>query len=180
MTARRFSAFMIALAVALPGVVGCGGDSVDLVPVTGIVTLNGQPFPGAEISFTPAADAPGSTTGMDVTGPEGNYKVQYKGRFGLAPGKYVVLVTKTSTPGGSSAGMPQMVDDAGNPIGEDPMMAEIAAASAAEGAGRGGAASQAAVTKVQETFEREVPAEGGTFDFDVKATAEEAKILRGS
>jgi hypothetical protein len=74
---------------------GCGGDGVKLVPVAGTVTLDGKPLEGATLSFVPAAGSTVSTSGTDITGPEGNFQMTFKGRSGLAPGKYTVLISKT-------------------------------------------------------------------------------------
>jgi len=73
---------------------GCG-DGPSLVPVSGIVTLDGKPLEGATLSFVPVAGNPISTGGSDVTGPNGNFKMTYQGRTGLAPGKYKILISKT-------------------------------------------------------------------------------------
>ena len=87
---------MIAIAAALLAGPGCGGGP-KLVPVSGTITLNGKPLEDAEVSFIPFPENPDpKTPGADRTGPEGNYKPKYNGRFGLAPGKYKVLVSKTA------------------------------------------------------------------------------------
>ena len=77
---------------------GCGEGGPRLVPVTGTVTLNGKPLADATISFVPDPSNADITPGGDKTGPEGNYKAMYQSRSGLAPGKYVVLVSKTAAP----------------------------------------------------------------------------------
>lgn len=73
---------------------GCGGGP-RLVPVAGTVTLDGKPLEGATVSFVPAAGSTVSTSGTDVTGPEGNFQMTFKGRAGLAPGLYTVMISKT-------------------------------------------------------------------------------------
>lgn len=73
---------------------GCG-DGVKLVPVEGTVTLDGEPLEGATLSFVPIAGGQVSTSGTDITGPDGNFKMTFKGRNGLSPGKYRVMVSKT-------------------------------------------------------------------------------------
>ncbi|MEO6810725.1 MAG: hypothetical protein ABI353_16545, partial [Isosphaeraceae bacterium] len=100
--------------------------------------------------------------------------IQTKGRAGLPPGKYLVVVTKEHNPGLANAEQFQMVDEAGNPIGEDLEMARLSVGDQTQ------ANSKAPKTKVEETFEREVPPGGTTFDFDLKATAAEVKVLRGN
>lgn len=74
--------------------VGCS-DGPTLVPVSGAVTLDGKPLEGATLSFVPLPGNPVSTAGTDATGPDGNFKMTYNGRAGLAPGKYSVAVSKT-------------------------------------------------------------------------------------
>lgn len=73
---------------------GCG-DGPKLVPVSGVVTLDGEPLEGATLSFVPVAGAGVSTSGTDMTGPKGNFQITYNGRAGLVPGKYKVMVSKT-------------------------------------------------------------------------------------
>src|SRR5262249_15996571 len=73
---------------------GCG-DGPALVPVSGIVTLDGQALEGATLSFVPDTGNAISTAGTDVRGRRGNFQMTYGGRAGLSPGKYKVLVSKT-------------------------------------------------------------------------------------
>ena len=73
---------------------GCS-DGPKLVPASGIVTLDGEPLEGATVSFVPVDGNPISTSGSDVSGPNGNFQMSYDGRAGLAPGKYKVMVSKT-------------------------------------------------------------------------------------
>src|SRR5688572_9652213 len=85
------------LAVLAPiGLVGCGGteeDWIKLVPVSGKVTKNGKPMANADVSFVPGAGNPESTPGVARTGPEGEYSLMFKGRTGVAAGKYNVTIT---------------------------------------------------------------------------------------
>jgi len=89
---RAFS--LMALAFSISMVFGCG-DGPTLVPVSGKVTLDGQPLEGATLSFMPEPGNPVSTAGSDVTGPQGNFTMTYNGRAGLTPGKYKVMISKT-------------------------------------------------------------------------------------
>ena len=75
-------------------VAGCGGGP-KLVPVSGVVTLDGEPLEGATLSFVPTAGNAIATAGSDVSGSNGNFVMTYKGRNGLSPGTYRVLVSKT-------------------------------------------------------------------------------------
>jgi hypothetical protein len=156
------------LLVASAAVAGCGsGDetsSYKLVPVNGVVTMNGKPLEGAEVAFTPDGSNAPSTPGSDFTGPEGNYKAMFRGRSGLAPGKYRVIVTKTILPGGDSKNVPEEMKD-------DPTMLAHAAEARAKAQGRTGKTAEAAPIKIEQVFEREVSATGGPQDFDVKVKA---------
>ncbi len=97
MRARRYSpGIALSLAAALSAAVGAGcGDGVTLVPVSGVVTLDGKPLTGANLSFIPMPGNPVSTSGTEQTGPSGNFQMTFNGRAGLAPGKYKVSVSKT-------------------------------------------------------------------------------------
>jgi hypothetical protein len=85
---------LMAVACLIAMVAGCG-DGPALVPASGNVTIDGKPLEGASLSFVPLAGNPVSTAGSDVTGPEGNFRMTYNGRAGLAPGKYKVMISKT-------------------------------------------------------------------------------------
>src|SRR5262245_50681880 len=89
-TMKRSSPMAVVLAALLAG---CGSGP-KLATVTGTVMLNNKPLEGAELTFVPDPSNRSVTPGSDVTGPEGNYKVRYLDRFGLAPGKYKVLISK--------------------------------------------------------------------------------------
>jgi hypothetical protein len=149
-----------ALAAALAAFAsGCGDDGPKLVPVSGVVTLNGKPLEGATISFVPDSSNKEGLPGEDITGPQGNYKAMTRGRSGLVPGKYKAVVTKVpSAPAGAVA--------ANHP--DDPFMAELSVAGpeAAKGKKKGSAGDKLDWEKACE-----VPPNGGSLDFDVKATA---------
>ena len=150
--------------LSMAGVIGCGGsdeDYIKLVRVTGKITKNGKPMPNADVSFVPEAGNKDSTPGVDKTGPEGNYLVKFKGRSGVAPGKYKVFVSPAVEVGGEGQG---------ERFKDDPMMFKIM--QEAQGAAKkGGGAAKKAGEKSE--FDAEVPNEpGGTveLDFDVKSS----------
>jgi hypothetical protein len=90
---RRFPTATI---LALAALTGCGGseeESYTLVKVSGTITRNGKPLAGAKVSFMPDAGNKISTPGVDETGPQGTYLVAFKGRTGVATGKYKVIIT---------------------------------------------------------------------------------------
>lgn len=96
----RFMALMGLLAL-----VGCGSDPhvanrPDVVPVTGVVTLDGAPVEGATVTFVNTA---GMAPGEQVTGRSSVGRTDESGRFelttfesgdGAVPGGYTVTVTK--------------------------------------------------------------------------------------
>jgi hypothetical protein len=155
-----------AVPLALAGLIGCGSDDdgagATLVPVSGTITRNNKPLADASVSFIPDAANKPSTPGTDSTGPDGNYKLRYKSRSGIAPGKYKVVVTPAiETPGAGK------VPDA---FKDDPYMAQMAT-----GVGVPGARKETAIAKdvagAKSEFEADVDAKGGVFDFDVKTSS---------
>jgi hypothetical protein len=80
---------------------GCGGDSVSLGEVTGVVTVDGQPAEGLEIRFNPAGDAGGTSLGYTKAG--GTYELFYGGGGkGAVLGSHTVTVVAAETDGGGA------------------------------------------------------------------------------
>jgi len=149
------------LGVVLLPLAGCGDGGPSLVKVTGTITVNGKPFPGALVEFMPATSNAVSTLGTDTTGPEGNYMVRSaSGRTGLAPGKYTVKVSKAPT-----TVAPTGEEDAPNPK-NDPGQ-QLAESTAAGPRKKASDPLQSATG----SFPAEVSAGNNVLDFDVKATA---------
>jgi hypothetical protein len=139
------------VATVLPG---CGGGPT-LVPVHGTVTINGKPLEGATVAFAPEQGNAVDTPGTDVTGPEGNYKLMYQGRSGIAPGKYRVAISKLEAKAGVV--IPENFK-------KDPMMAKMA------GLTKETLPDSATGQATEGSFAREVKDSGDNqFDFDVKA-----------
>lgn len=67
-------------------VAGCGGS--DRSPISGTVTLDGQPVAVGSISFRPTKGTKGNTAGAAIV--DGKYTVAAE--RGLAPGEYAVQV----------------------------------------------------------------------------------------
>lgn len=157
-TTSRRSRIRLSAAIAVGAALiigsGCGGGP-KLVPVSGTITLNGKALEDADVSFIPFPEnADPKTPGSDRTGPEGNYKAKYNGRFGLAPGKYKVLVSKTAT-AASNLNLPKE-------IMIDREQQELAGVRKQELPKK--------YTEVSETTEIcDVPEEGTVFDMDIKA-----------
>lgn len=96
---------------------GCGGGSterrVDLVPVSGKITLNGKPEAGVSVSFIPD-QAVGGNGAFGTTDASGAYVLFYRtGQEGAIPGKYNVLFSKLTMPDGSPLPPDVMAADAG-------------------------------------------------------------------
>jgi len=74
---------------------GCGGGP-KLYPVTGMVTMDGEPFAECTIMFTPTEDAGASA--VAVTSNDGSFEVQTtsgaKIGFGMLAGNYSVTFSK--------------------------------------------------------------------------------------
>jgi hypothetical protein len=96
-------------------VCGCGGgESYEFVPVSGRVTLGGEPVANARVSFQPASGqtnpGPGSS---GVTDADGRYTLQAATparEQGALVGKHVVTISTASEPSddaaGASSGLP--------------------------------------------------------------------------
>ena len=79
------------LAVVVLGSVGCGGaDYGDLGRVSGTVTMDGTPLPGAQVVFSPANGRPS----MGITDAQGKYQLIYiRDTLGAALGEHRVEIT---------------------------------------------------------------------------------------
>lgn len=157
---RSLRALAILMAGGVVTFVGCGDGGPRLVSVTGVVTLNNKPLANALIQFNPDISNKDGLPAEDKTGPEGNYKAMSSGRSGMVPGKYKVVITK----------LPDLPAGGSGQFADDPFMAQL---SAAPPTGPG-TKKQAENMTIEESFDREVPAGGGTLDFDVKAKASAA------
>ena len=84
---------VVALATALA--IGCGTNGTDLVPVHGLVSLDGLPLPRGTISFIP-------DSGSSATSPinsDGTFQLRTQGKFdGAAPGRYRVAIVALDGP----------------------------------------------------------------------------------
>lgn len=101
----KFSNHGLYLAAMLlfPAVMGCGDSGLVLVPLTGTVTLDGQPLPFKSLMLVPAEGTAGHGAGGYSDG-QGNYKLRaivpgaVKDFPGCPPGKYQVVVTEPQVP----------------------------------------------------------------------------------
>lgn len=98
-----------ALVVSMVFLVGCGGYG-DIVPVSGTVTLDGEPLPNATVRFTPIE---GNRPVEAVTDASGNYKLRYtRNQDGAERGKHRVSITtggEKEGPNGEDIEIPEKV-----------------------------------------------------------------------
>lgn len=97
---------------------GCGGSKADLPPVaptSGIVTLDGSPAAGVNLTFIPLQSAATSVS-YGATGADGKYELRSRnGALGAPEGEFKVVCSKWVMPDGS--------DYVGTPGGPSPMEA---------------------------------------------------------
>ncbi|MBA2113117.1 carboxypeptidase regulatory-like domain-containing protein [Bremerella alba] len=92
----RFAATAM-VAITLIGLVGCGSGS-DVVPVSGTVTLDGDPLADALVSFYPQEEGKRFSTG--TTDASGHYELVYTNdQNGAAIGKHIVKITTATVQG---------------------------------------------------------------------------------
>lgn len=96
---RRWPAVLCSLSMVLAcALSGCGGGaSYELVPVSGRVTLDGQPLANARVNFQPTRDQTDTGPGSSgVTDAEGKYVLSVAGETetaGAVPGKHMVTIS---------------------------------------------------------------------------------------
>lgn len=89
---------------------GCGSTASGpaTIPVTGEVTLNGQPVAGADVAFMPKVEGAASAPAQAITGDTGRFEVVSlfdqgrTTRSGMLPGAYSVSVTQLEQPSSSA------------------------------------------------------------------------------
>lgn len=100
-----------AFSLIVAGAVGCSGSggSTGLVPVTGVVLLDGDPVDDATVTFQPVGDGISSQA---LTAPDGTFSVESSSdrgqtyQSGLKPGEYLVGVQKLDTEKARSTNTP--------------------------------------------------------------------------
>jgi hypothetical protein len=157
---KRF-VMVAGMALAASAGSGCSDEegSFKLIKVTGTVTKNGKPLADAKVSFIPDAGNKNSTPGIDLTGTEGNYLLLFKGRTGVSPGKYKVIITPPLDLPPALKGLPEFENQPG--------MLRVAQEAANLGKKKTAEVKKEA-TKTE--FDREVEdqSSGVMLDFDVK------------
>ncbi|WP_166830219.1 hypothetical protein [Thalassoroseus pseudoceratinae] len=108
----RFGVAVI-ISVMMSGCGGSAGEDYEVVPVSGKITVNGEPAEGISVAFFPVEGTPG-TGGFATTDASGAYQLQTRqGRDGTAPGQYRVLFTQILMPDGSPVPKDEMATDVG-------------------------------------------------------------------
>jgi len=89
---------LVAMALFSLAVAGCG-SGLDLAPVTGRVTMNGQPVTQGEITFLPENGPPA----IGSIAPDGTYRLATLQEDGALVGRHKVTIMSTKVSGGSMA-----------------------------------------------------------------------------
>jgi len=92
MNAAQRRALAACLLLAAPA--GCGEKEAPVAPVKGVVTIDAKPLDEATVSFVPDPGNKHVTPGVGVSETDGTFQIRHNGRFGVAPGKYKVLISK--------------------------------------------------------------------------------------
>jgi hypothetical protein len=89
----RLAACYGVLVGAVGGTAGCNSSGLDLAPVTGVVTLDGQPVADAGLYFTPV-DAKQGPPAVGTTDAEGVFSMITANQEGAVVGEHRVAVSK--------------------------------------------------------------------------------------
>lgn len=97
--------------LAAGSLAGCGGDNLDLLPVSGRVFYDGQPLTTGTVSFHPLGATGHVPTG--VIDKEGRYTLSTAYQPGAPPGRYKAVIHATEptlqAPGKASPGLPKSI-----------------------------------------------------------------------
>lgn len=109
--------FGISLFLSVVSLAACSSNDaseIQAIPVTGTVTLDGEPAEGVSVTFFPA-DGTSGNGGYGTTGSDGTFTLSNQmSSPGVPEGNYVVLFNKMRT-------------SDGQPIPEDAMAADVGA-----------------------------------------------------
>lgn len=96
MSKSKIDSCVILLTVVV-ALVGCGNSAYDLAPVSGVVTLYGEPLANATVSFEPKGGADKSIVGpgsVGTTDDEGRYQLEtFKQETGAVVGTHTVRIS---------------------------------------------------------------------------------------
>jgi hypothetical protein len=73
---------------------GCNRSGLELVPVEGVIKLNGAPIAGAGVVFSPSS---AGLPAMDITDANGEFSLVTANQDGAKVGEYRVSVSKIQT-----------------------------------------------------------------------------------
>jgi hypothetical protein len=118
---------------------GCGGSSVKIVPVSGKVTVGGQPVTSGQVSYLPVTEgegvnakaAPGSLPASGQIDSNGEYKLFTNGKEGAVAGKYKVTVTPSMVPTGGTKAPTTPYHSKYSDVKQTPLTKEVSAGAAA-------------------------------------------------
>ena len=109
--------FGISLFLSVVSLAACSSNDaseIQAIPVTGTVTLDGEPAEGVSVTFFPA-DGTSGNGGYGTTGADGTFTLSNQmSSPGVPEGNYIVLFNKMRT-------------SDGQPIPEDAMAADVGA-----------------------------------------------------
>ncbi|MEW4529391.1 hypothetical protein [Maioricimonas sp. JC845] len=110
----RFAVLLAALATTAAGCSqGEGFNNAGLAPVSGYVSLDGEPAAGVSMFFSPRDTTPG-TGGYAISGPQGQFEVMHRtNSAGILPGTYHVTFSRLALPDGSPLPQGQDAADVG-------------------------------------------------------------------
>ena len=94
MTKFKIDILLIVFGASVMSIAGCGQTGPQVAPVTGRITLDGQPLQNADVLFQPAGSKPPSAGRADANG---HYELAYKrGVMGGTVGSNTVQITISS------------------------------------------------------------------------------------
>ena len=105
--------FATLTAVLLGSACGCGTQANHSVNVSGVVTLDGVPLPGAKVTYYPAS---GGSPALGVTDGAGKFELTtfdtktLKSTNGALPGEYKVTVEMVPAAGGRNPGSVESIE----------------------------------------------------------------------
>jgi len=83
---------------------GCSDhDGLDRAPITGVLTIQGQPLPNASVQFIPAGGGTHGMGALGVSDASGKFTVisSRQSDAGIPPGDYNVMVSRWAEPDGT-------------------------------------------------------------------------------
>jgi hypothetical protein len=91
LTKSKIELLAVCFLILTACIAGCGKSGPELAPVSGRVTVDGQPMANVDVTFQPDEARPPS---YGRTGPDGHYELGYKkGVQGALLGQHTVRIT---------------------------------------------------------------------------------------